>query len=73
MMALAALLARRRRAPPGLYLSYYADTAGGASIAAAIAATYASLARACCSDPAPSGTPGAGPGSPPDLVCRPGG
>ena len=30
----------------GLYLSYYADTAGGASIAAALTATYALMALA---------------------------
>ena len=48
MMALAALLALLGGAA-GLYLSYYADTAGGASIAAAVTATYAcvALARGC--------------------------
>ena len=45
MMALASLLAVLGGAA-GLYLSYYADTAGGASIAAALTATYALVALA---------------------------
>ena len=45
MMALAALLGLVGGAA-GLYLSYYADTAGGASIAAGITATYAVVALA---------------------------
>ena len=45
MMSLAALLALFGGAA-GLYLSYHADTAGGASIAAAITATYACAALA---------------------------
>jgi ABC-type Mn2+/Zn2+ transport system permease subunit len=45
MMALAALLALFGGAA-GLYLSYHADTAGGASIAAALTATYACVALA---------------------------
>ncbi len=43
MMSLAALLALLGGAA-GLYVSYHADTAGGASIAAAITATYACAA-----------------------------
>jgi ABC-type Mn2+/Zn2+ transport system permease subunit len=45
MMALASLLAVLGGAA-GLYLSYYADTAGGASIAAALTGTYALVALA---------------------------
>ncbi len=45
MMALAALLAVVGGSA-GLYLSYYADTAGGASIAATLTATYALVALA---------------------------
>lgn len=45
MMSLAALLALLGGAA-GLYLSYHADTAGGASIAAAFTATYACAALA---------------------------
>ena len=45
MMTLAALLAVLGGVA-GLYLSYYADTAGGASIAAALTATYAVVALA---------------------------
>lgn len=45
MMALAAVLALLGGAA-GLYLSYHADTAGGASIAAALTATYACVALA---------------------------
>jgi ABC-type Mn2+/Zn2+ transport system permease subunit len=43
MMSLAALLALLGGAA-GLYLSYYANTAGGASIAAAVTVTYAAVA-----------------------------
>ncbi len=45
MMSLAALLAMLGGAA-GLYLSYYADTAGGASIAAVVTATYACVGLA---------------------------
>jgi ABC-type Mn2+/Zn2+ transport system permease subunit len=45
MMALASVLAVAGGCA-GLYLSYYADTAGGASIAAALTATYALVALA---------------------------
>jgi ABC-type Mn2+/Zn2+ transport system permease subunit len=45
MMALAAVLALLGGAG-GLYLSYHADTAGGASIAAVLSATYACVALA---------------------------
>jgi ABC-type Mn2+/Zn2+ transport system permease subunit len=45
MMALAALLAVAAGAG-GLYLSYYADTAGGASIAAVVVALYMCVAAA---------------------------
>jgi len=45
MMALATLLALLGGGA-GIYLSYYADTAGGASIAAAITATYVCVALA---------------------------
>ena len=62
MMALAAGLGALGGAA-GLYLSYYADTAGGASIAAAVASTYAlvalalSPARAARRAPAPARSP----------------
>lgn len=52
MMALAALLGALGGAA-GLYLSYHADTAGGASIAAAVTATYALVALALRWGPRP--------------------
>ena len=57
MMALATLFAVLAGAA-GLYLSYYADTAGGASIAAAVVTLYAvmwSLTATAQKNPAASG------------------
>jgi ABC-type Mn2+/Zn2+ transport system permease subunit len=73
MMSLAALLALLGGAA-GLYLSFYADTAGGASIAAAVTVTYACAALAQRTYSLSSGTPGtAGGGGRPDFARRPGG